>query len=585
MNRITAVFFCLSLIHFSAFTQEQLPTQQKATFSEDGKLYISRDLGVYFWLSTSPDENAPKHRLKSDSSKKYSNPMYFDTEGYNTLRSPSAVDPNTKKTIYPLRDVVFELYADGIAPKTTHDFVSGKYVYRSGKRYYGNNAAVVISAKDAVSGIEKTYFSIDGKPYSEYKDTLKLNTEGEISLKYYSTDRVGNREEAIEANFIIDNSAPTTDYEIDGIQNEKFVSPNATLKFSSEDNLVGVKAIYYKVNNGPRQVYSSPVSVKLLGDDGALSFYAVDYLNNTEELQVIGGKGNELNIGDGAGGTFEFYVDNSAPSISLDFEGAYSKGKYTYVSGNTKIKVNAEDDKSGVDKVYFSVNNKTVSDEYKDGIEFSQNGIAYIRVNAVDYVGNKSTTVSNAYFVDTKSPLTKISIAKPKHRVKDTLFITSNSKVYLSATDNASGVKEKWYSIGGTDASVYNAPFVVEGKGLTKITYGATDNVENKEAAKTLEVFIDDIPPVIYHHFSSTPIGTKTVREQEYTIYPSSVKLYIAATDENAGGERIEYSINGGAIKTGNPIKGFSAGNYEIEVAAYDVLGNASKETITFSVE
>lgn len=584
MKRIATLLSFLGLISILTHAQEQLPTEQKVTFGQDGKMYVNKELGVYLWLSTSPDKEAPKHRLKSDSSKKYSNPMYFDTEGYNTLRSPSAVDPGTRKPVYPLRDIIFEVYADGEAPKTTYKFVRGKSIYRSGKLYYGHDPAFVINANDRVSGLEKTYYSINGKSYIEFIDTIKLTAEGETTVKYYSTDRVGNRETPLEKKFTIDNSPPETDYEIDGLTNEKFVSPDAVIKLKSEDNLVGVKTIYYQINNGTRRVYSSPVSVKLLGNGGSMAFWAIDYLNNAEKAQVIGGKGNELNIGS-SGSTFEFYVDNQAPTLELDFEGQYSKGNYTYVSGDTKIKVNAEDDKSGVDKIYYSINSKNVTSEYDNGISFDSEGVAYIRINATDYVGNKSTTVTNAYYVDRKAPVTKISIWKPKHSVKDTLFVTSKTKINLTATDNASGVKRIEYAIDKRVKGVFEEPFSLDGKGLTKINYWSTDNVGNMEEKNIQEVFVDDIAPIIYHHFSTTPIGSKTVRELEYTIYPSNVQLYIAATDEHAGGERIEYTINGGAVRSVNPIKGLTAGNYKIDVTAYDVLGNASTQTITFAVE
>ena len=59
----------------------------------------------------------------------------------------------------------------------------------------------------------------------------------------------------------------------------------------------------------------------------------------------------------------------------------------------------------------------------------------------------------------------------------------------------------------------------------------------------------------------------------------------IAPTDARSGGERIEYSINGGVAKTANPIKGLAPGNYHIVVKAFDVLGNVSSEEIKYSIE
>ena len=46
--------------------------------------------------------------LNSEQSAEYANPMYLDVEGFNSLRSPSAVDPETRKTVYPLEDIIYD---------------------------------------------------------------------------------------------------------------------------------------------------------------------------------------------------------------------------------------------------------------------------------------------------------------------------------------------------------------------------------------------------------------------------------------------------------------------------------------------
>lgn len=583
MKNVTAFFVFALLLIGMLHAQEQLPTEKKVTFGQNGEMFVNKELGLYLWLSTSPEKDAEKHRLISDSTNVYANPMFLDTEGYNTLRSPSAVDPKTRKTVYPIRDIVFEVYADGLSPESKHKFVDGKSIYRTGKLYYSGKAlGLTLSAYDKVSGVEHIYYSINEQNYVEYKDTVKIFTEGEARIRYYSTDRVGNREIPIEKTVTIDNSAPKTTCEINGAQNKKFVSSNAMIKLSSIDNLVGVKTIYYQINHGTKRVYTSPISASLLGDSGSVSFYAIDHLSNTEEIQTVGAKGS---ISTGISDNFEFYVDKDAPSVALNLDGAYSKGKYTYVAKNTKITVDAKDTKSGVDKVQYSINSTAVNQEYKENIEFSDDGIAYIRVNATDYVGNTSATITKAYYVDATAPISTISVLQPKLKVKDTLFITSNTKITLASSDKASGVSEIIYRVNNGEIKTYSEPFTVSGKGLMKIEYYAKDNVSNTEEARILEVYIDDIPPIIYHHYSATPIGTKTVREQELTIYPSNMKLYIAATDKSSGGERIEYKINNGSVKSVNPIKGLVPGNYEVKVTAYDVLGNSSNETINFSVE
>jgi hypothetical protein len=165
------------------------------------------------------------------------------------------------------------------------------------------------------------------------------------------------------------------------------------------------------------------------------------------------------------------------------------------------------------------------------------------------------------------------------------LFISSKSKISINASDTRSGVEGIYFSLGNDSAKSYTQPFYLKQGGAHKIIYGAIDRVNNKEEETVLEAYVDNLPPTINYNFSVESIGNKIVREEVYTIYPTNVMLYLSATDARSGSDRIEYSINGGANQTTNPVKGFVAGNYLIEVEAYDVLGNQSSEVIKFAIE
>ena len=61
--------------------------------------------------------------------------------------------------------------------------------------------------------------------------------------------------------------------------------------------------------------------------------------------------------------------------------------------------------------------------------------------------------------------------------------------------------------------------------------------------------------------------------------------LYIASTDNASGSLSIEYRINGKESQTAIPVKGFTPGNYEIEITSYDMLKNMSKQIVRFAIE
>jgi hypothetical protein len=207
--------------------------------------------------------------------------MYFDTEGLNTFRSPSCVDTTTKKMVFPEQDIIFEVYTDSKPPITKAKLHAKNSYQISSNTFYSNPLKIIVVGNDILSGVDKTFFSINGSAFSAYSDTLKFTTEGETTLKYYSCDKTGNLEKIEQLKFSIDNIAPVTTSD---------ASSGKTIKLSAADNLSGVKTIFYQINNTAAKVYSAPLSVKLLGKDGTLTYWSVDNVNNSESKKTISSK-------------------------------------------------------------------------------------------------------------------------------------------------------------------------------------------------------------------------------------------------------------------------------------------------------
>jgi hypothetical protein len=166
------------------------------------------------------------------------------------------------------------------------------------------------------------------------------------------------------------------------------------------------------------------------------------------------------------------------------------------------------------------------------------------------------------------------------------LFISGKTKISLSASDAQSGNKEIRYIINNGQEKVYNEAIVLDKEGTNEITYYATDKVNNKEIKRSKTIILDNTAPEIIYNFSVESIGKKTVREEEYIIYPINTILYLAATDKLSGSEVITYRINNSELNTTLPVSKFTPGNYEIEVTAYDALKNKSAaKVIKFSIE
>lgn len=589
MKKLLIIILIIQFGWGIVISQEIIKENPRVYKAEDGKLYINKKLPVYLWLSVSPDDNAPAYRLMSDSSKKYSNPMYFDTEGINTVRSPWAVDTVTKEVVYPLQDIIFEVYADSKPPVTTAKFSGINFVAREGKVFYNGKVEVTMASDDEVSGVLSTFYSINGKAYEKYLKPFIIEQDGKYNLLYYSTDKVGNCEEPKEKTVFIDNTPPVSTFNIDGLKNGNFVSPNAKIILSATDELSGVKTIFYRINQSNEFPYTAPIPASKLADGKTqISFYAVDFLGNKENPKTIGNIVSQKSSGNSDKGEkiiFEFYIDNAPPAVNHSIEGDQAKGVYLFVSPRTQILFNADDDKSGVENIYYSINSNALNEVYSKPVLISNSGLQYIYYKAVDFVGNSSTPASLRVYVDAKPPVVNLIMNGLKYSKKDTIYVGKDIAFSLQGNDSESGLGGIFYKMDNGTFEKYEKPFTIKEGGFYKIQFYATDKVNNKSEEKSVEFYVDLLPPDIHYQYSVLAIGSKKVRDEEYTIYPTNTQIYLGATDKESGGEIIQYSINGMPLKTELPIKNLLPGNYIIKIVATDVLKNKSEKEIKFSIE
>ena len=81
---------CLNVVGILVFSilfasaQEPQTHPMKMFTDTDGKLYINKTQPMYLFLGTSADPTQVE-KLPSQSTPKYANPFYFDTEGRNTI--------------------------------------------------------------------------------------------------------------------------------------------------------------------------------------------------------------------------------------------------------------------------------------------------------------------------------------------------------------------------------------------------------------------------------------------------------------------------------------------------------------------
>lgn len=194
MKKITLL--SLLLIIFSSFYAQ---TENYTTFQKDGNLYFNKNLPIYFWLSTSADDNSKDILMQSQSTKKYANPMYFDTDGYNTLQTNSATDDKGEN----IKHITFKIYSDANPPEVNSKFL-GTRKYINGKFIYKKGLKIALLADDSNSGVAKIFYSINSNEYFEYKSKIIFETPGLFEFKYYAVDNTGNNSKIHTFHFSIE---------------------------------------------------------------------------------------------------------------------------------------------------------------------------------------------------------------------------------------------------------------------------------------------------------------------------------------------------------------------------------------------
>jgi len=581
MKKIILINFIFILLTTSLlYPQDQLKHEKKIYISPQGRLYINKALPAYLRLSTSPDDNAPSYLLRSESTPQFTNPMYFDTEGYNTIRSPWKVDTLTKQPIMPRQDIIFEIYADSKPPITTVNLNDIKF-FKKGDIYYTSKLKnLSFNSKDELSGVENIYISINKEPYKIYNNSLSFEKEGEYFIQYYAVDNVGNVENIKHIKFYIDTTAPRTQLKFEGDVYENIISGKSKIVLSASDNEngAGVKNIFYSINNKPYQTYKSPIlTLNIPQGEYILKYYSEDNIGNKEKEQEI-----------------KFYIDKTPPIIVQDIIGKsfYANG-IEYSSGKNQLKLTALDNKAGVKEIYYSINGS----EYKryDGVVNLSNlvGNLVIKAYAIDNVNNKTESIEKGSstgipYVDLTGPSIKYSFNGPFFMFKDTIYISSNTLIKLWAIDNEAGVNYIEYSINQKDFTKYTEPFKINNEGVHTLIINAYDNVENNSSEK-VTLFVDNTGPEIYEKFSIPPIKEKQNGQKIVAVYPQHVILFLSGTDKNVGTEKIlytTYSEKNAFLPYANPIKGFRKNEYyKFIIKAFDKLGNQSTKEIEFYVE
>lgn len=182
---------------------------------------------------------------------------------------------------------------------------------------------------------------------------------------------------------------------------------------------------------------------------------------------------------------------------------------------------------------------------------------------------------------DTAPPVTTITYG-PKYLSGATTYVSGSTVFELSASDDASGVKETRYRFDGGSWNTYTTGFNLStlADGSHTIGYCSSDRADNNEAERTLTVILDKSPPAIS---SASPTGS-------LILGSASVTFTVRVEDAGSGVKEVRLTVDDTLQVTMTGVNNYSKtitlseGSHTWRVEAADNLDNAASWSGMFTL-
>ncbi len=467
--------------------------------------------------------------------------------GFNV---PWPWDSNLPGYLATASDCGFCHRAGGAAPAMGADAVAPVSHSDLQPAYFGT-AVINIWATDS-RAIKALYYRLDNGPIQTLSGGQLVIAPPEsgvqsYTLEYWARDWTGNTETPHKlGSFTVtkDTVPPVTTSDAKSIY-----GGTATIQLSATDNATsfGVAATYYQFDGG--EIFTGTTAVMPEPASGSeehiLSFWSVDHVGNVEAKNHV---------------TFTIIKDEVAPSTTSDLQPPphyYSRANLR--SGSyLDITLTAVDPEpaSGVAGIQLSSSNSWM--KYESDNEADWNGSAWeiavyfigdgyfpISYAARDRSGNVEAAKTTTIAVDRVYPDTE-SDAVPEYSGTATIFLT--------ATDNFSGVDTIYYQIDSGPEQVYNpATGVVidppaSGSAAYRIFYWAVDVAGNIESRYSNHAYDTNRAEITIWETGTDiapPTGSVTINGGDVWTNSTAVTLTLDASDADGTLTDMQFSNDG----------------------------------------
>lgn len=408
-------------------------------------------------------------------------------------------------------------------------------------------------ASGSPSGIAMTEYQIDGGPWQTYAP-FKISEQGEHTLRFKSTDRLGNSEPAKEARVKIDKTAPVTDIHIgkpsfSGTNNRTFVSAATPFKLTATSPVIGIAKTEYRIDN-KKWDETLPFTI---GEEGnhQIAFRSRDAIGNVENLHSV-----------------QVTVDLSPPRTTLSMNGQkVPPDEVIFRRGAATVTLAATDTLAGVKTILYQLDGKEWK-EYASPLSLSDEKNHTLGFRSIDNVGNEEPPQTVTVKNDSIPPVSAISVGSP-HMIKGSTHVTGQTLFTVTATDPASGVGTVEYRLDSGPWQTY-APFSVSTSGKHLIEFRSRDKVGNEESVRSLPIVVESSSPV-----TNVSAGGKPVAPDGTLFMTGKEGIKLTGSSPVWAIEHIQYRIDEGEwnIYT-QPILLEEEGEYLLEFYSTDAGGN-----------
>lgn len=456
------------------------------------------------------------------------------------------------------------LLAFDLAAQTPHEHKAKSYIDSSQTYYQQASLPVYIFLSSSPDKADARQLRQEGNAKPE---PFYLDGHGKHYIRH--KDNLEHKEVLFEVN--ADGLPPSTELLFSNVPNYQ---ANTTLFFSSglkvsleaRDQMSGVETSYVSINGAEYVPYQKALR---FDKEGAytLSYYSVDWVGNAEK---------PLNK--------SFTVDGESPRSQLVIEGDQAA---EFVSAQTQLLLVATDDGAGLKNIYYTIDGGK-EQKYAAPIRLNNlsDGVHILQYYAEDRVQNREEIREHRFMLDRKAPLVQKEVIGKSYQVNGKTYYAGETKMKLTASDDAAGVQDIFYSINGGDYVKYVDAFVIsrEEKKVTVRAY-AVDRVNNKsrqnvdriESEALAEGIMDFTGPQLSFHLEG-PV----FQSRDSLFISAATRISLEGSDEGAGMNRITYAIGGGEVQDYTGAFSLKEDDvYQITFHGYDQLLNKSEEQFT----